>query len=89
MLEELLDLSAGVGIVLLPLFMLALPAVILFVLLPAILLLALAAPVAVIVAVIAGPPYLLARWLRRRRLRTAKPRSFRTSGPSRVVLGGR
>jgi hypothetical protein len=70
MLEELLDLSAGVGIVFLPLFMLALPAIILFVLLPAILLLALAAPLALIVAVIAGPPYLVKRWLRRSGRRT-------------------
>jgi Flp pilus assembly protein TadB len=93
MLEEVIDLSAGFGVALLPVLVLAVPGIILFVVLPAILLLALAAPLAVIVAVIAVPPYLVARWLRRRRRRTAKPpaghadsalRSVRTSGQSRV-----
>jgi Flp pilus assembly protein TadB len=93
MLEELIDLSAGLGAVLLPLLLLAVPGIILFAVLPAILLLALVAPLAVIGGVIAVPPYLVARWLRRRRRRTAKPpaghagsalRSVRTSGQSRV-----
>jgi Flp pilus assembly protein TadB len=93
MLEELIDLSAGLGVALLPVLLLAVPGIILFVVLPAILLLALAAPLAVIGAVIAVPPYLVARWLRRRRHRTAKPsaghadtalRSVRTGGQSRV-----
>jgi Flp pilus assembly protein TadB len=65
MLEELMDLSTGLGVVLLPLLVLSVPAIILFVVLPAILLLALAAPL----AVIAVPPYLVARRLRRRRTR--------------------
>ena len=73
MLEELIDLSVGFGVALLPLLLLAVPGIILFVVLPAILLLALAAPLAMIGAVIAVPPYLVARWLRRRRRRTAKP----------------
>jgi Flp pilus assembly protein TadB len=93
MLEELIDLSAGIGVALMPLLLLAVPGIILFVVLPAILLLAVAAPLAVIGAVIAAPPYLVARWLRRRRRRTARPpaghadsalRSVRTSGQSRV-----
>jgi len=93
MLEELIDLSAGFGVALLPVLLLAVPGIILFVVLPAILLLALAAPLAAIGAVIALPPYLVARWLRRRRPRTAKPpaghadsapRSVRTSGRSRA-----
>jgi hypothetical protein len=93
MLEELIDLSVGFGVALLPVLLLAVPGIILFVVLPAILLLALAAPLAVIGAVIAVPPYLLARWLRRRRHRTAKPpagdansalRSVRTGGQWRV-----
>jgi Flp pilus assembly protein TadB len=65
MLEELIDLSTGLGVALLPLLVLSLPAIVLFVLLPAILLLALAAPLAVIGAVLAAPPCLLARRLRR------------------------
>jgi Flp pilus assembly protein TadB len=93
MLEELIDLSAGLGVALLPLLLLAVPGIVLFVVLPAILLLALAAPLAAIGAVIAAPPYLLAHWLRRRRRRTASPpadladsalRSVRRSGQSRV-----
>jgi Flp pilus assembly protein TadB len=93
MLEELIDLSAGVGVALLPVLLLSVPGIILFVVLPAILLLALAAPLAAIAAVIAAPPYLLARWLRRRRRRTESPpagiadsalRSVRTSGHSRL-----
>jgi hypothetical protein len=81
MLEELIDLSAGLGVALLPALLLAVPGIILFVVLPGILLLAVAAPLAVIGAVIAGPPYLLARWLRRRRQRTAAPPATR-SGPA-------
>lgn len=77
MLEELIDLSAGLGVALLPVLLLAVPGIILFVVLPAILLLALALPLAVIGAVIAVPPYLVARWLRRRR----------TTGPSRPPHG--
>jgi hypothetical protein len=69
MLGEVIDLSAGLGIALLPVLTLSVPGIILFVVLPAILLLALAAPLAVTGAVIAAPPYLLARWLRRRRRR--------------------
>ena len=93
MLEEVIDLSAGLVVVLLPLFLLSVPGIILFFVLPAILLLALAAPLAVIGAVIAAPPYLLVRWLRRRRRRTPSPpaglgdsalRSVRTSGQSPV-----
>ena len=73
MLEEVIDLSAGLVVVLLPALVLSVPGIILFVLLPAILLLALALPLAVIGTVIAVPPYLLARWLRRRRRGNASP----------------
>ena len=72
MLEELIDLTVGLGVALLPVLLLAVPGIILLFVLPAILLLALAAPVAVIGAVLALPPYLLARWLRRRRRRRAE-----------------
>ena len=70
MVGEVIDLSAGVAVVLLPVLTLSVPAIVLFVVLPAVLLLALALPLAVIGAVIAAPPYLLTRWLRRRRRRT-------------------
>jgi hypothetical protein len=87
MLEELIDLSAGLGVALLPVLVLSVPGIILFVVLPAILLLALAAPLAVIAAVVAVPPYLVARWLRRRWRRTAG----RLSGgePNRLTRGSR
>lgn len=64
MLEEVLDLSAGLGIVLLPLFLTALPGAILV--LPAVLLLAAAAVPVVIGAAILAPPYLIIRFFRRR-----------------------
>jgi hypothetical protein len=73
MLEEVINLTAGLGVALLPLLPLSVPGIVLFVILPAILLLALAAPLAVTGAVIAAPPYLLARWVQRRRGRTASP----------------
>jgi membrane protein implicated in regulation of membrane protease activity len=85
MLEELIDLSAGFGVALLPVLLLAVPGIILFVVLPAILLLALAVPLAVIGAVIAAPPYLLARWLRRRRRRSAAPPAGRADSARRSV----
>jgi hypothetical protein len=93
MLEELIDLSAGLGVALLPVLLLAVPGIILFVVLPGILLLAVVAPLAAIGAILAAPPYLLARWLRRRRARNASPpagraesalRSVRTSGQPQV-----
>ena len=84
MLEELMDLSAGLGVALLPALLLAIPGIILFVVLPALVLL----PLALIAAALAAPPYLLARWLRRRRGRTPTPparlpalRPVRTSSP--------
>ena len=98
MLEELIDLSTGFGVAMLPVLLLAVPVIVLVVVPPAILLLALALPLAVIGAVLAGPPYLVARWLRRRKRRTAKPsaghaagarRSVRPSGQSRVPDLGR
>lgn len=66
MLAEVLDVSAGLGIVLLPLLVTALPGVVLLLLLPAVLLVAaVAIPVAAAAAILA-PPYLLVRSLRRR-----------------------
>ncbi len=71
MLEELIDLSVGFGVALMPLLLLSMPGIILFVVLPAILLLALVAPLAAVGALIAAPLY-LARRLRRRRRRVAR-----------------
>jgi Flp pilus assembly protein TadB len=74
MLEEVIDLAAGAGAALMPLLLLAVPGIILFVVLPAILILALVAPLALIGAVLAVPPLLLRR-LRRRRQRARVTRS--------------
>jgi Flp pilus assembly protein TadB len=66
LLGQVVDLSAGLGILLLPLLATALPGVILMLVLPAVLLVgAVAVPVAIAVALLA-PPYLLARSVRRR-----------------------
>ena len=64
--EEIADLSAGIGVVMLPLFLMAVPGVVLFVVLPALLLLAVAAAPAALAAVVAAP-VLLGRFLLRRR----------------------
>jgi hypothetical protein len=79
MLVEVMDLSAGLVVALLPLLALSLPGIVLFALLPAILLLALAVPLAVIGAALALPPYLVARWLRRRRTTVPRARQAHTS----------
>jgi Flp pilus assembly protein TadB len=69
MLGDVINLSAGLGVMLLPLLVTALPGVVLFVLAPAFLLLVLAAiPVAIAGALIA-PAYLLVRSVRRHALR--------------------
>jgi hypothetical protein len=65
MLIEVIDLSGGLVVALLPLFVLSVPGLALFVVLPALLLAALAAPFALIGAVLAAP-YLLVRRLRGR-----------------------
>jgi hypothetical protein len=84
MITEVVDLGGGLAAGLLPLLLLSVPGIILFVVLPAILLLALAAPLAAVGAAIAAPPYLLARWLRRRRRRTAS-RPAPSDSPPRSV----
>jgi membrane protein implicated in regulation of membrane protease activity len=85
MLEELATVGAGLAVVLLPVLLLAVPGIVLFVALPAILLLALAVPLVLIGALIAAPPYLVARRLRRRGRRTPKPTTAgQVSSPRRA-----
>ncbi len=67
MIREVVDLTAGLGILLLPLLATALPGVILFFVLPAVLLLALVAVPVALVAAVAVPAGLLARSVGRRR----------------------
>jgi hypothetical protein len=63
MLEQILDVGTGVGILLLPLWLVFVPGIVLLLVLPIVLLLA---PVALAGALLA-PPLLLVRWIRRRR----------------------
>ena len=83
MLWEVVDLLSGATVMLLPLLLLAVPGITLFVVLPAIVLLAVAAaPVAVAGAVVV-PAYLLARAVRRlprHRRRTGSPRPVGLAG---------
>jgi hypothetical protein len=80
MLEEVIDLSVGFGVAFLPALLLAIPGIILFVVLPGLLLLALALPL----AVLAVPPYLLARWLAKRRAAARRDRSGAPGRPPRM-----
>jgi Flp pilus assembly protein TadB len=82
MLTEVVDLAGGLAAGLLPLLLLAVPGVILFVVLPAILLLALALPFVVIGTVIAVPPYVLARRRRRRGVRAGSRPAGRRAHPA-------
>ena len=77
-----MDLSVGAGVAFMPLLLLALPGIVLFVVLPGILLLALAAPMALIGAVIGLPPYLWRR--RRQRARVTRSSTRPASGMSGV-----
>jgi Flp pilus assembly protein TadB len=66
MLGQVVDLSAGLGILLLPLLATALPGVILMLVLPAVLLVGAAAVPVAIAGALLAPPYLLVRSIRRR-----------------------
>ena len=67
MLGEVVSLSVGFVVALLPLLLTAVPGLVLLLVLPAVLLLAVAALPVVIAALLLGPPVLLVRALRRRR----------------------
>jgi hypothetical protein len=75
MLEELLDIGTGVGIILLPLWLVFVPGLLLFIVLPIVVLLA---PVALLGALLA-PPFLLVRWIRGRRRQAIAGASGRRS----------
>lgn len=77
MIEEVVDVTAGLGILLLPLLATALPGVILFLVLPAVLLLAVAAAPVALFAAVAVPAYLLVRSVRRRRRRRRETQQSR------------
>ncbi|HEX6021670.1 MAG TPA: hypothetical protein VFZ00_06715 [Solirubrobacter sp.] len=81
MIEEVLDLGIGAVVVGLPFLLLSLPALVLFVALPAVLLLALVLPLALVGALLAGPPYLVVRWRRRRRDRITPTTGYRALRP--------
>ena len=82
LLAEVLDLGAGLTVMLLPFLGTALPGVVLVLVLPVALLALLAAVPAMLVAALVAPPYLLVRAARRRRRRPA-PTRRRHAGPAR------
>jgi hypothetical protein len=67
MVGQVLDLGVGLSILVLPLFLTAIPGVLLFLVAPVVLVLAAAAIPAVIAAAVVAPPYLLLRAVRRPR----------------------
>jgi hypothetical protein len=80
-----MDLSVGLVVVGLPFVLLFLPGIVLFVVMPAILLLVLAVPLAVIGALLIGPPVLLTRLVRRQR----RPLSGQHAASPRGGTGGK
>ena len=66
MLGEVIDLSSGLAILLLPLYITAIPGIVLLLVLPALFLLAVAAVPVVVAGLVLTPPYLLVRAIRRR-----------------------
>ena len=67
MLGEIVNLTAGLAIVLLPLWIIAIPGVILILVLPAVLLLVAVAVPALVVGAVLAPPILVVRAVRRKR----------------------
>jgi Flp pilus assembly protein TadB len=67
MLEDVIDLSIGLSVILMPLFLIAIPGVLLLLIAPVVLVGVVAAIPAVVAGVLLAPPYLLFRALRRRR----------------------
>jgi Flp pilus assembly protein TadB len=68
-LAEIMDQTAGLTVMLLPLLTIALPGVILLLLAPIVLLAAAVAIPAVLVGALLGPPWLVVRMVRRHRAR--------------------
>jgi Flp pilus assembly protein TadB len=67
--SEVVDQTAGLTVMLLPLLTIALPGVILLLIAPIVLLAAAAAIPAVLVGALVAPPWLVVRWARRRHAR--------------------
>jgi hypothetical protein len=68
MLGDVIDLMGGLAVVLLPLWIIAIPGVILVLVLPVVLLVAAAAVPVMLLGALLAPPFLLVRTLRRRRM---------------------
>jgi Flp pilus assembly protein TadB len=74
MLGDVVDLMGGLAVVLLPLWIIAIPGVVLLLVLPAVLILAVVAVPVLVVGAVATPPVLLVRAIRRRRSAREQPR---------------
>ena len=68
MLGEVVNLIAGLTVLLLPVLLISVPGVLLVLVLPVVLVLAVAAVPALLVGAVLAPPFLLVRLLRRRRV---------------------
>ncbi len=90
MLWEVADLAGGAVVTLLPLLLLAVPSAVLFLLLPALVLLAVAAVPAVVAGAVLVPAYLLARSVPRAvaRLKTYRRGAGRRAPASPGRVGG-
>ncbi len=84
LLWEVADLAGGAAVVFLPLLLLAVPSAVLFLLLPALVLLAVAAVPVVVVGIVLVPAYLVTRSLRlaRARLESRGRRPRLSSAPA-------
>jgi membrane protein implicated in regulation of membrane protease activity len=83
MLWEVVDLTGGAAVMLLPLLLLAVPGIAAFVVLPAIVLFAVAAAPVIVAGAVVIPAYLLVRAVRprpRHRRRTGSPRPGTPAG---------
>ncbi len=85
MLGDVIDLTGGLAVVLLPLWIIAIPGVILFLVLPVVALLLVAAVPALVVGALVAPPLLLVRAVRRKRSAREQARVDHERGPRHVA----
>ena len=85
MLGDVVDLTGGLAVVLLPLWVIAIPGVVLLLILPAVLLLAVVAVPALLVGAVVAPPLLLVRALRRKRSAREQARVDHERGAGHVA----
>lgn len=85
MLGDVVDLTGGLAVVLLPLWIIAIPGVILILVLPVVLLLLAAAVPALVLGALIAPPLMLVRAVRRKRSAREQARVDHERGPRHVA----